>query len=135
MKFKSMGAAKLVALAVIVLAAFGMSSVAAAAGGVAGTYRTTIKSPAELKGKWELRLAKNGSYAVAWNGRIVSRGSYSATAKTITWGRERGGSGCTGRGTYAWKRSGNRLHLTRKREAASCQARAMVLAHRFTRVR
>jgi hypothetical protein len=72
---------------------------------------------------------------VSVNGQIASRGNYSATAKTVTFGRESGGSGCAGRGTYAWKKSGKTLRLIRKREAASCQGRAAVLAHRFTKVR
>lgn len=135
MKFTSMGAAKVVALAVIVLAALAMSSVATGASSVAGTYRTTITSPAPLKGTWVLTLAKNGRFTVAMNGRIVSRGSYTATAKTVTLGRERGGSGCAGRGTYTVKKSGRTVRFIRKREAASCGGRAAVLAHRFTKVR
>jgi hypothetical protein len=67
------------------------------------------------------------------NGQQVARGSYSSTAKTITFSRERG-SGCTGVGTYAWRKSGKTMTFTRKREASSCQARAAVLAHRFTQV-
>jgi hypothetical protein len=53
--------------------------------------------------------------------------------KTITFARERG-SACTGAGTYAWKKAGKVVTFVRKRESASCQARAVVLAHRFTQV-
>ena len=112
----------------------GVCSVAAAAGGLAGTYTTTVKSPAELKGKWAITYAKNGTYAVAVNGETVARGRYSATPKTITLFGERG-SGCIGAGTYAWTKSGKTVTFTRKRESASCQARALVLSHRFTQVR
>jgi hypothetical protein len=135
MKSTSIGAAKVVALAAIVLAALAMSSVATAAASVAGTYRTTITSPAPLKGKWVLTLTQRGTFTVAVNGQIVSRGSYTATAKTVTFGRERGGSGCAGRGTYTVKKSGRIVRFIRKREAASCVGRAAVLAHRFTKVR
>ena len=123
----------LVVVAVIV-AALALSSVALAAGGLSGTYKTTIKSPAQLKGSWVLTLAQGGSYTVAVNGQPVARGKYTSTAKTITFDRERG-SGCTGAGTYAWKKSGKTVSFTRKRETASCQARAAVLAHRFTQLR
>lgn len=123
----------LVVVAVIV-AALALSSVAPAAGGLSGTYKTTIKSPAQLKGSWVLTLAQGGSYTVAVNGQPVARGKYTSTAKTITFDRERG-SGCTGAGTYAWKKSGKTVSFTRKRETASCQARAAVLAHRFTQLR
>jgi hypothetical protein len=96
-----------------------------------GTYRTTIKSPAQLKGTWSLALAKSGRYSVSVNGQSAARGTYSSTATTITFAHERG-SGCTGKGTYAWKKSGTTVTFTKQRESASCQARATVLAHRFT---
>ena len=111
-----------------------VSSVALAAGGLTGTYTTTVTSPPQLKGKWAITYAKNGTYAVAVNGGTVARGRYSATPKTITLFGERG-SGCIGAGTYAWKKSGKTVTFTRKRESASCQARALVLSHRFTQVR
>ena len=115
------------------VAALALSAVALAAGGVAGTYATTIKSPAQVKGKWVLKLAKGGTYTVALNGKRLARGTYSATATTITL-RESAANGCGGSGTYAWKKSGKTLTFVRKREAASCQGRAAVLAHRFTQV-
>jgi hypothetical protein len=123
---------QLPALVSMVMVVLGLSSVALAAGGVAGTYATTIKSPAELQGKWVLTLAKSGTYAVALNGKVMARGRYSVTATTITL---REPAGCGGSGTYAWKRSGKTLTFIRKREAPSCQVRAAVLAHRFTQVR
>jgi hypothetical protein len=116
------------------MAALAMSSVAVASGGLSGTYESTIKSPAQLKGTWALTLAKSGAYTVKLNGQAVARGSYSTTATTITFAHERG-SGCTGAGTYAWKKSGKIVTFARKRDSSSCQARAAVLAHRFTQVR
>ena len=121
-------------LAGVAALSLGLSSVAVAGGGLSGAYSTTIKSPAQLEGKWVLTLAKGGVYTVAVDGQTVARGRYTSTAKTITLDRERG-SGCTGAGTYAWKKSGKVVTFTRKRESASCQARALVLGHRFTQVR
>ena len=128
-------------LAVVALgiAALTASSVAlagssVASGGLTGAYTATIKSPAELKGRWVLTLARGGSYTVQMNGQLVARGKHTSTAKTITLDREQG-SQCTGAGTYAWKKSAKTLSFTKKRESASCQGRALVLAHRFTRVR
>ena len=117
-----------------VAAAIAMPSAALAAGGFSGTYTTTIESPAQLKGRWVVTYAPGGSYTVAVNGQSVARGKYTSTAKTITLDREQG-SGCAGAGTYAWRRTGKTVSFTRKRESASCQARAVVLAHRFTQVR
>jgi hypothetical protein len=121
----------LLATAVAVFAALALSPGASAAGGISGTYTTTVKSPAQLKGRWVLTLAPGGSYTVAWNGQAVARGRHTSTAKTITLDREQG-SGCSGAGTYAWKRSGQTVSFTKKRESGSCQARAVVLSHRFT---
>jgi hypothetical protein len=135
MNIKSIGTAKVGALAAIAVAALGVASVAPAANSVAGRYFTTIKSPPQLKGTWVLTLARGGTYTVAMNGQTLARGGYSATARTITFGRERGGSGCAGSGTYAWRKSGRTLRLIRRREAPSCQGRAAILAHRFTKVR
>jgi hypothetical protein len=120
-------------LLVAAVTALALSSVAVASDGPSGTYKTTIKSPAQLKGAWALTFTKGGTYTVVWNGQPAARGSYSSTSTTITFLRERG-SPCTGRGTYAWKKSGKVLTFTRNRDAPSCQARAAVLAHRFTHV-
>jgi hypothetical protein len=120
------------AFAAVILLTLVASSVAMAAGGVAGTYATTIKSPAQVKGKWVVTFTKGGTYKVTRNGHTLARGTYSATATTITL---REPDGCGGSGTYAWKRSGKTMTFIRKREAPACQARAAVLAHRFTQVR
>ena len=118
----------------VLIAMVAASSVAVAAGGLVGTYSTTVKSPAQLKGKWAITFAKGGTYAVAVNGETVARGRYVSTATTVTLDRERG-SGCTGAGTYGWRKSGKTVTFTRKRESPSCQARAVVLSHRFTQLR
>jgi len=128
-----MNSSRCLVLLVAAVAALALSSFAVAATGLSGTYRTTIKSPAQLKGTWSIAFAKGGTYAVAVNGQPVARGTYRSTAATITFTRERG-SGCAGVGTYGWKKSGKVVTFTRKREASSCQARATVLAHRFTQV-
>ena len=69
-------------LAGVALLVVGLSSVALAAGGLTGTYTTTISSPAELKGKWSLILAKGGAYSVKLGTEVVARGKYTSTAKT-----------------------------------------------------
>ena len=128
------GFTKRLVVAAVAIVALGVSSTALAVGGVAGKYAATIRSPAELKGKWVLTLAGGGSYTVAVNGKLLARGRYTATPKTITFSRERG-SGCVGNGTYGWLRSGKTVNFVRKRETASCAGRAAVLSHPFTQVR
>lgn len=104
---------------------------AVAAGGITGTYSTTITKSNHLNGQWVLVLGKGGAYTVKQNGFALARGSYSATATTITFAREKA-SGCTGTGTYAWEKSGKSMTFAVRREAASCAARAEILGHRFT---
>ena len=134
-RYRSLAVVALVVAALITSSlALAAPSVTRASSGLTGTYSATIKSPAELKGRWVLTLARGGSYTVQLNGQLVARGKHTSTAKTITLDREQG-SQCTGAGTYAWRKSGTTLSFTRKRESASCQARAVVLAHRFTQVR
>jgi hypothetical protein len=122
------------ALVVVALAALVLSPTALAGPGLVGTYSTTVKSPAQLEGKWAITFARGGSYAVAVDGQTVARGRYTSTSTSVTLDRERG-SGCRGAGTYAWRKSGGYVTFTRKREAPSCQARALVLSHRFMQVR
>jgi hypothetical protein len=121
-----------IAGAALVILALGVSSAALAAGGVVGTYTTTVKSPPQLKGTWSLTFTKGGAYKVAVNGKALARGTYTTTATTITL---REPTGCGGTGTYAWKKSGKTMRFIRKRESPSCPERAAVLAHRFTQVR
>jgi hypothetical protein len=121
-------------LSLAAIGALVFCSAALAGGGLAGKYRTTITSPAELKGKLTLTLAKSGVYTVALNGEVGARGRYSATATTITF-REPASTGCGGSGTYSWRKSGSILQFIRKTESRRCQMRAVVLAHRFTQMR
>ena len=118
-----------------VVVALAVSSVALGAGGIAGSYATTITSPADIKGTWVLAFAKGGTYRVKYNGDWVAHGTFTATPTTITF-RESAEEGCGGTGTYGWKQAGRTLTFTRKREVQKCEVRAAVLIrHRFTRVR
>ena len=126
-----MSSSKRIALASAVAAVLAASSVALGAGGPLGTYKSTIKSPAQIKGTWSVSFKKNGVYAVSLNGRSLARGTWSATATTITL---REPNGCGGTGTYSWKKSGRVLRFTRKSEAAGCEIRAAVLRHPFAQV-
>jgi hypothetical protein len=109
-------------------------SAASAAGGPVGTYATTITKSNHLNGRWVLVLAKGGTYAVAQNGETLARGTYATAGMTITLGREPA-SGCRGSGTYVVKTSGATVAFVRKREHATCRARAEILGHPFKRVR
>ncbi len=121
------------AAAALVVAALAASSLALAAGTLNGKYATTIKSPPNLKGTWVLNLQAGGTYTVALNDRALARGTYSATATTITL-REPAANGCGGSGKYTWRKSGKTLRFTRITESPQCAARAGVLVHTFVQV-
>ena len=87
----------LVIVVAAVAAAIAVPSVALGAGGFSGTYTTTIKSPAQLKGRWVLTFAPGGSYTVAVNGRAVAGSKYvdgeDGWARSRAGRRVHGGSG------------------------------------------
>jgi hypothetical protein len=123
---------KQLAVAASVVAALALSSVALAGGTLAGTYTTTIKSPAEFKGTWVLNLAKGRTYTIADNGQLLVRGKYSATGSKITFGHETGNGACAKSGTYTWKKTATTLKFTRVSDSPLCSGRSGVLAHTFT---
>lgn len=122
-------------IAAAIIAVLALSSVALAGGSVAGKYRTTIKSPAAVKGTWVLNLAKGGTYTVATNGQVFVRGKYTVTGSTITFGRETGPGACPKSGKYTWKKVGRTLKFTRVSDSPACSGRSGVLAHPFTQPR
>jgi len=137
-KEETMKRFSITASAVVVLAlssvVLALSSVALAGGTVAGKYATTIKTPAEFKGKWVLNIAKGGIYTVANNGQIVVRGKYALAGSKITFGHESGAGACPKTGKYTWTKSGRTLKFTRITDAPVCSGRSGVLAHTFTQL-
>lgn len=123
------------AIAASVVVALALSSVALAGGTLPGKYATTIKSPAEFKGKWALNIAKGGTYTVANNGQVIVRGKYSVAGSRITFGRESGAGACPKMGKYTWKKSGTTLKFTRISDPPACSGRSGVPAHTFTQLR
>jgi hypothetical protein len=121
-----------------------VSTALAGGGGLAGQYKTTVKSPPEAKGIWILKLAKpssaqtgptkRGSYTVVAFGHPFIRGRYSMTGGTITFGHETGEGACAKTGTYTWKKSGKTLRFTRVSDAPICTGRVGVLALPFTQL-
>ena len=108
---------------------------AQASGTLVGTFTTTIKTPAELKGTWVLTFAKGGTYTVAGNGHLVVRGKYSTTGSKIAFGHETGDGACAKSGTYTWKKAGKTLKFTRVSDSPLCSGRIRVLAQTLTQKR
>ena len=107
-------------LAAAVVGALVVSSVALAAGGVAGTYKTTITNSGQLNGKWVAR-ARQGRHLHGGDERQGTGSREILGDRDDDHVRARAGSGCAGSGMYAWKKSGKTVTFIRKRETASCQ--------------
>ena len=97
------------ALVAAVGAALVVSSVALAAGGVAGTYTATIKNSGHLNGKWVVVL-KGGTYTVAHE-REHSRSREVHGDRDDDHVRSRARSGCAGAGVLRLEEVGEDHHL------------------------
>jgi hypothetical protein len=122
------------AIAAITAVALIAAPTALAGSGLPGQYRTSIASPAQLKGTWVIRFAAVGTYTVVDDGHVLVRGRYSTSGSKITFGHETGDGACAATGTYTWKRSGASLRFARMHDGAACIGRVGILAHRFTLV-
>jgi hypothetical protein len=125
------------ALAVSVIAALGLCSVALAASTLSGTYKTKITSSAlggQLKGTWTIKF-KSGGYTVAANGKVVILGKFSIKGSEITLKDKSGPDKCPAPGTYKFKLKGKTLKFTKVSDSnPSCAGRPIVLKGTFTKV-
>ena len=117
-------------IAMIAALALALPSVVLAARNLPlGKYRTTVKTPARLKGTWVLDFLKGGKYTITDNGAVVVRGHFNTTSRVYLSG-ETGPAACPQFGVYSWKRVGKTLTFTKISD--SCAGRAAVLALPFT---
>jgi hypothetical protein len=128
---------KRLAILTMLLAMMAMSSVAAAAGTLSGTYQTKIGAKplgGQLKGTWTIKFS-HGNYKVSENGATMVRGKYTISHGKLSLGHESGKAACPGTGTYTYKISGKKLKFTRVSDGtAPCAGRAAVLAGHFTKI-
>ena len=126
---------RLAVAAVGICASAGLAGPAVAAGGLSGSYATTIKGDkslhGSLNGRWVLSFAKAGTYTVADNGKIVIRGRFTTTGSTVGFGHETGPASCPTPGRYSFKLTGRTLRL--KRLSDACTGRIGVLGHPLTK--
>ena len=117
-------------IAMIAALALALPSVVLAARNLPlGKYRTSVKTPARLKGTWVLDFLKGGKYTITDNGAVVVRGHFNTTSRVYLSG-ETGPAACPQFGVYSWKRVGKTLTFTKISD--SCAGRAAVLALPFT---
>jgi uncharacterized protein YdeI (BOF family) len=130
------------ALAIALIAALSLSSVALAAGTLSGTYKTKVNTTAQggfLNGTWTIKF-KSGHYTVTDNGTVVIHGKDKIKGSKITFQDVSGKFACVGKksaGTYKFKLTGKKLKFTKVKESTkSCgQGRAVVLtSSTFTKV-
>jgi hypothetical protein len=120
------------ALAVSVVLALALSSVALAAGTLSGTYKTKVTSTAEggfLKGTWTIKF-KNGTYTVTDNGKVVVHGKNTIKGSKITFQDTSGKFACVGSGTsgtYTFRLNGKQLTFTKVKESKKACAAGRVI--------
>jgi hypothetical protein len=125
--------------AAVLAATLVAASVALAAGGIAGTYTTTIsgKGPGTLNGvldgKWKLTL-KRGKYHVLFKGKDVVNGNYKVKKSVITVNDTSGPGKCKGTGKYKYTLKNDTLRLKKISDTKACAARQAVLSHSFKKV-
>ena len=136
------------ALAVSVVIALGLCSMALAASTLSGTYKTKVHTSAlggALNGTWTIKFSgmvpgsNQGLYTVTDNGAAAVHGKDTIKGTKITFKDTGGKDSCLGAGTtgtYKFKLNGNKLKLTKISENGSCgQGRAVVLTSgTFTKV-
>jgi hypothetical protein len=136
------------ALAVSVLAALGLCSVALATSNLSGTYKTKVHSSAlggVLKGTWTIKFSgmvagsKQSVYTVTDNGVKATHGINTIKGNKISFKDTGGKDSCLGAGTtghYKFKLKGNKLKFTKISETKGCgQGRLIVLTSgTFTKV-
>jgi hypothetical protein len=122
------------AILAALLAAPALPALALAADGPPpGKYTGKLTAPARLKGTWALTFAKNGTYVIAQNGKIVVRGHDLSIGPQMQLYKETGPLACTALGFYNFKRTGKTLTFEQLSDK-KCAGRALVLSHRFTLV-
>jgi hypothetical protein len=121
------------ALAVSVIAALSLCSVALAASTLSGTYKTKVNSTAQggfLNGTWTIKF-KNGHYTVTDNGMVVIHGKDTIKGSKITLQDTSGKFACRGKksaGTYKFKVTGKKVKFTKVKESTkSCAAGRVVV--------
>jgi hypothetical protein len=126
-------------IAVSILVALTVASVAFAASTLSGSYTTKITGKGAntlngaLDGTWTLKL-KNGKYSVKLGPKAEVHGNYTIKGNTISITDTGGPAKCKGTGKYKFKIKGSSATLTKVKDSKACVGREDVLAHKLTKV-
>ena len=121
---------KRLAVAVSIVAVMAFAGAALASATFTGTYRTTITTPAAVKGTWTLDFKANGSVTVSHNGQVTANHP-SVKGSTLT---APGGQNCPTVGTYKIKRAGNKLTFTVIKDTCTMGRKLILPGHTWTKV-
>ena len=99
-----------------------------------GTYQTTIKEPASLKGVWRIEFHA-GTDTDYLNGTKVASGTYTISGTTISFAQAAVPSGspvtCRSPGKYTFRLPGRTLTFTKISDPCN-SVRSELLSHRFS---
>jgi hypothetical protein len=124
------------ALAIAPTAAFASTADSGTARVPSGTYRTTIKEPASLKGKWRIEFHA-GTDTDSLNGTQLASGTYTISGTTISFAQPAVPAGspetCETPGTYTFGIHGRTLKFTKISDPCN-SVRSELLSHRFIHI-
>jgi hypothetical protein len=115
-------------------------SVALAASGLSGKYKTVIHNNhllhGGLNGTWVLKLS-HGDYHMTLNGEPAVHGTFTINKNVISLKDSPGPGSCPTTGKYKFKVAGDSLKFTLVSDSTSsnCIGRVDVLKHTFTKVK
>ena len=102
-----------------------------------GTYQTTIKEPASLKGVWRIEFHA-GTDTDYLNGTKVASGTYTISGSTITFAQPAVPAGsaqtCQTPGTYTFRLPGRTLTFTKISDPCN-SVRSEILSHVYIHIR
>jgi hypothetical protein len=124
-------------LAIAATPAFASTGHSATSRVPSGTYQTTIKEPATLKGLWRIKFHV-GTDTDFLNGTKVASGKYTISGTTISFAQPAVPAGspetCQSSGKYTFRLSGRTLKFTKISDPCN-SVRGELLSHRFTHLR
>ncbi len=110
--------------------------VALASSGLSGRFRTTISSPASIKGVWTISFYGHHQDSDYLNGKKVASGTYTSSGSTISFAQRQAPTGqkqCLTPGKYRFTLNGGQLTFAKISDPCN-PIRSKLLSHRFSQL-
>ena len=127
---------RVIAALLPVLIALCAVPVALANSGLSGRFRTTIASPASIKGVWTISFYGNHQDSDYLNGSKIASGTYTSSGSVISFAQRTAPAGqkqCSTPGKYKFALNGTHLKFTKISDPSNL-IRSELLSHQFTKL-